>query len=137
MGNSNGQGNDAPLVNADDEAVIHDSFIIPDEDGRQPIYATQHKDDVFIQCIGRLRSNFGDEKLTRTEHSGGSGTVIQIDSQNRCYILTVAHNICKLLRKCSNCSRKTIHPVCTDCNNIKTYVIKPITTIEPDEVIFH
>eukprot|EP01084_Bolivina_argentea_P032691 60514_1 len=117
--------------------IIQEAYIdSSDKTKRKPIYETEHKNEDIIKCIGSLWVTYSD-KLAAKENALGTGTIIKIDSNKRCYVLTVAHNGCKPLRQCSNtnCKTKTIRNKCANCK-CKTNIQKPFYLVEPEKIEF-
>eukprot|EP01084_Bolivina_argentea_P238441 400584_1 len=115
-----------------DDELMEECLIDPNNDRRQAIHSSPHKDFGIIQCIGSLRIIYRDV-TGPPEKSLGSGTVIQIDHENRCYILTAAHNARGTLRECKVCQNKTLKMKC--CNKT-TKKLNPTQLIEADSIQF-
>eukprot|EP01084_Bolivina_argentea_P276621 472027_1 len=62
----------------------------------------------------------------------GTGTVIHIDQNNCCQILTAAHNGYQFVRECKNCNKRTIHKSCCGmrCKRVKPYDLMKATSIK-------
>eukprot|EP01084_Bolivina_argentea_P223312 377865_1 len=121
----------------EDDDCTQEALIDPDNDNRKPIWATANSDDDIIKCIGNLRIRYADKQLLSNppEIMIGTGTIIKIDAQNRCYVLTVAHNARQPLRECIICHKRTIISHCKKCNE-NTVKLKPIQLVEPTQIEF-
>eukprot|EP01084_Bolivina_argentea_P171124 296481_1 len=119
-----------------DDNCVGETLIHHNTDRRKAIWDTINKSCKLIKCIGSLQMEY-DEQIEGTEESIGTGTVIKIDEQNRCYILTVAHNFYQKLRQCVKCQRKTLRPKCaiSTCNQ-QTKQVTPLTLIRPAKIEF-
>eukprot|EP01084_Bolivina_argentea_P054535 99994_1 len=98
----------------DDEFMVECQ--VNDTDHRQQIYESSHKNDDITHCIGLLRILFYDPSKNPLEECIGTGTVIYVDDDNNCYVLTAAHNFAKNWYKCTNCKKSTLKPTCKHCN---------------------
>eukprot|EP01084_Bolivina_argentea_P280800 480268_1 len=89
-------------------------------DKRLEIYNTKHKKDIIISCIGHLRINYGN---VGGGYSIGTGTIFHV-KDNKCFLLTCAHNIRTKLYHCTNnqCKGKMLSK--TPCNRCGSPVIK-------------
>eukprot|EP01083_Nonionella_stella_P254367 874144_1 len=122
----------------DEYDCAQEAFINPnDKTRRKAIYNTSNANDDIIQCIGSLRIEYCDKNILSNppEMSIGTGTIIKVDEQNRCYLLTVAHNVCQALKQCKNCQQRTIKSHCSKCNQ-RTSKLKPLQLIKPTCVEF-
>eukprot|EP01084_Bolivina_argentea_P004254 8089_1 len=84
-------------------------------DKRLKIFQTQCKDHAIIQCIGQLRITYNGVRT----YTIGTGTIFHVE-QNKCFVLTCAHNIFAHLYVCTNdkCKRKYLrNESCKDCQN--------------------
>eukprot|EP01084_Bolivina_argentea_P109848 196246_1 len=92
----------------DHDDCTQEALIDPNKDGRRPIWETANVKDDIIKCIGHLRIRYANKKILSNppEHMMGTGTIIKIDAQNRCYVLTVAHNARQPLRECIICHKR-------------------------------
>eukprot|EP01084_Bolivina_argentea_P253963 426820_1 len=96
----------------DDEHILD-----PNNDRRTVISDSQNKYDGIIRCIGSIESQcIPDSTINQPEKTHGTGTVIHIDDHNNVYILTAAHNILHIERRCQICNIKTIKIICNKCN---------------------
>eukprot|EP01084_Bolivina_argentea_P276619 472025_1 len=121
---------------ADDNDCIEETLIHSATDRRKAIWESPNKDDNIIKCIGSLEMEYT-KNLYQPEKSIGTGTVIHIDRNDICYILTAAHNFYQALRKCLNCNKQTIKSRCSHCNcRQKTQEIKPLQLTKADTIIF-
>eukprot|EP01084_Bolivina_argentea_P051933 95450_1 len=100
-----------------DDDCCEEAFIDPsDQTRRQPIWETSNANDAFITCIGSLRIEYTDKnKLTNTEIRLGSATIIDVDDNANCFVLTAAHNAFQFLRYCASCNIKTTKVRCGNC----------------------
>eukprot|EP01084_Bolivina_argentea_P057162 104496_1 len=121
----------------DDNEDKQECLIDSNNDRRQPIYSSPNKDDAIIKCIGSLRIEYITGISYPPEKLIGTGTVIDIDTDNYCYVLTVAHNAQQILRECKQCTAKTLKMRCPagHCNG-NTKKIIPTTFIEADTIQF-
>eukprot|EP01084_Bolivina_argentea_P028792 53481_1 len=120
--------------NTDD--YIAETLINYQVDRRKAIWNSPNKDDEIIKCICSLETEYT-EDMKHTEQSIGTGTVIHIDEQNMCYILTAAHNFYQTLRKCSICQKTTIKAICGFCPHAqKTEESKPFKLIKAEQIFF-
>eukprot|EP01084_Bolivina_argentea_P200230 342420_1 len=76
----------------EEDDFMQECLIDPNKDRRQPIHSSPNKDDGIIKCIGSLRIIYDKHVTNPPERSLGTGTVIHIDTNKYCYILTAAHN---------------------------------------------
>eukprot|EP01084_Bolivina_argentea_P280305 479345_1 len=121
----------------DEDDCTQEAIIDPTNDGRKPIWDSANANDDIITCIGSLRIRYADKEILTDppETMLGTGTIIKIDTQNRCYILTAAHNACQPLRVCLACTKKTIKTKCEKCK-CKTLKSNPMQLIKPTSIEF-
>eukprot|EP01084_Bolivina_argentea_P264254 447575_1 len=121
----------------DSDDCYQESFIDPLNTERlQAVWNSENAKTDIIKCIGSLRIEFTDKKkLTKTEVLLGTATVIDIDENDCCHVLTVAHNAYQLLRQCPGCNKKTICQKCVKCATTCKRV-KPLQLIEATRITF-
>eukprot|EP01084_Bolivina_argentea_P094003 169015_1 len=123
----------------DDEDDYQECIINPKNDRRVIICDSQNKDNDIIKCIGSLEVHFiPDSTIMQDESIHGTGTVIYIDSKNIIYVLTAAHNVRAVERKCAACDTKTLRRKCKNkkCDsNPRTE--KTGNVIEPQDIFFN
>eukprot|EP01084_Bolivina_argentea_P282555 483682_1 len=134
------KGNDEEKqhYDSDKDDCTHEAFIDPqNKTRRKAIYNTSNANDDIIKCIGSLRILYDDKNVLTDppEASIGTGTIYKIDEQNRCYILTVAHNAWQILRECRICNKRTLESDCSKCNQ-RTFKLKPVTLVKPTSIEF-
>eukprot|EP01084_Bolivina_argentea_P276903 472584_1 len=118
----------------DSDEDYYECIINPQNDRRKIITDSQNKRDTIIQCMGTLEVQYiPDQK----ESTHGTGTVIHIDDQNRIYVLTAAHNVRGVERKCQQCNRKTLRRNCKQvgCNSVVT-TVKTGNLVKPQDIYF-
>eukprot|EP01084_Bolivina_argentea_P276615 472017_1 len=124
-------------VDDSDDECHREAFIDPSNTQRlQPIWNSDNTKADIIKCIGSLRIEYSDSKLSKkVEFCHGTGTVFNIDENNCCQILTAAHNGYQLLRQCSRCNKTTIIRNCDKCQTTCKKVI-PLDLIKATTVTF-
>eukprot|EP01084_Bolivina_argentea_P157688 274767_1 len=132
------QKNEQDTAAESDDDCFQEAFINPSNKERlQPIWNSDNATMDIIKCIGSLRIEFDvKDKLTQREFLHGTGTVIHIDENNRCHILTAAHNGYQLLRECPECGKKTISFNCKKCDR-KCQRVKPLELIQATSITFY
>eukprot|EP01084_Bolivina_argentea_P267674 454448_1 len=88
-------------LNCFQEAIVH-----ADGDKRIPIFESEYKQEDIIKCIGQLQSDFKyiENEYEQKGSTWGTATVFTVNN-NKCYLLSVAHNITKQIKKCEQCMK--------------------------------
>eukprot|EP01084_Bolivina_argentea_P087859 158643_1 len=124
-------------LESDDE--YNEGILTDGNDRRKIICDSPNKSDRIITCIGSIESQFiPDEKLKKPESSHGTGTVIHIDTEQQIYVLTVAHNVRGVERKCirPNCNSKTLKRSCPNDSCNSKHTVKTGNIIKPQDIFF-
>eukprot|EP01084_Bolivina_argentea_P276616 472020_1 len=125
------------IDDSDEDDCYQEAFINPSNKQRlKAVWNCDNAKTDFIHCIGSLRIEFVDDKLTNREFCHGTGTVINIDKNNCCQILTAAHNGYQLLRECPQCKKKTICIYCKECER-SCKRVKPFELIQAKSITFY
>eukprot|EP01084_Bolivina_argentea_P194717 334148_1 len=122
---------------SDDEDFNQECLIDPTNDQREAISMSPWSHYGINDCIGTLKIIYknADPNRQETVISRGTATVIHINDNNECYLLTAAHNCHGTLKKCNNCLKKTMEDICSNCN-VKTKFETPHQLIEAYSIHF-
>eukprot|EP01084_Bolivina_argentea_P062032 113430_1 len=87
--------------NCGEESIVHN-----DGDHRDPITESPHNNEHIIKCIGQLESQYKyiEHSYEQKGSQWGTATVFNV-SNNKCFLLSVAHNIRKKVKKCKECMK--------------------------------
>eukprot|EP01084_Bolivina_argentea_P112608 200828_1 len=88
-------------LNCGQESIVH-----TDGDHRDPITESPHNNEDIIKCIGQLESDFQYIKHEYEQKGSMYGTATVFKTlNNKCLVLSAAHNIRKQVKKCKQCMK--------------------------------
>eukprot|EP01084_Bolivina_argentea_P202676 346251_1 len=113
------KSNNDEAEDSDDEDL--QEVCVTGGDKRIEIYETKHKTDAIVQCIGHLRITY--HHSISGGYAVGTGTIFHVE-QNKCFILTCAHNILTKVYHCTKdkCKGKMLSN--NNCNRCGSKVMK-------------
>eukprot|EP01084_Bolivina_argentea_P065149 118768_1 len=116
--------NEKMKIDDDELNCIQQAIVYHKGDKRQPVMESMYNRENIIKCIGQLEANY---KYTQKGYEQrlsewSTGTVFK-EHNNKCFVLTSAHNIKKQINECLKCnkymenSRNIVN--CIHCNHNK------------------
>eukprot|EP01084_Bolivina_argentea_P113780 202717_1 len=122
---------------SDDDDFNQECLVDPTNDQREAISMSPWSHYGINHCIGTLKIIYKNPDPNRQETviHRGTATVIHINNNNQCYLLTAAHNAHGTIKTCNSCLKKTMEGTCSNCN-VKTKNVKPHQLLEAYSIHF-
>eukprot|EP01084_Bolivina_argentea_P103638 185609_1 len=88
----------------DFEECVNQEVIVNDNDLRIKVLESDDRDESIMQCIGYLKSDYiYDSNGGYRKSTAGTATAFYVGSNGKTFIVSCAHNVRTLVRRCNQC----------------------------------